>query len=64
VQTEALWLLGFQVMSLVLHETVCERHWDGRLAIVVLSVMYFGWLVGVGLYQGSTVVSVMIVVLI
>ncbi len=49
-------------MSLVSHETVCERHWDGRLAILVLSVVYFGSLVGVGLYQGITVVSAMIVV--
>ena len=49
-------------MSLVSHETVCERHWDERLSILVLSVVYFGSLVGVGLYQDCTVVSVMIVI--
>ena len=49
-------------MSLVSHETVCERRWDRHLAIVVVDGCVFGSLVGVGLYQDFTWANVMILV--
>ena len=44
--------MGFQDMSLVPHETFCERHWDVRLAILHLVVVYSGSLVRVGFVPG------------
>jgi hypothetical protein len=46
-------------MSLVSHETVCERRWDRHLAMVVVDGCVFVLLVAVGLYQDCTQPNVM-----
>jgi hypothetical protein len=43
-------LLGFRQVSLVSHETACERRCDGHLAIVVSWFVRFGSGLGTGLH--------------